>query len=194
MVISFVSECPQRRNIEFQASGSCADPFFILVQLTVVPPGPHATEMASPGGPWRSSWGACRVLGGRFGVPEGSREVPGGVPEGLRVQGLPGATLGTPWEVPGVLGGSPGVAWASLGPRDPLGGWLLGVPGRSLGVPRAFRNSPGTPRTPPGPHLGGPLGAMGAFKNDEKTMVFVILHRGKRTLNSLGLNEERSAT
>ena len=35
----------------FQASGSCADPFFILVQLIVVPHGPHATETASRRGP-----------------------------------------------------------------------------------------------------------------------------------------------
>ena len=98
----------------FQASGSCADPFFILVQLIGAPRGPHATDTASRRGPRKSSWDAC---GSHFWmklmiceVSEGSRGVLGGPFEVRRVM----KSLGRGREVPGRFRG---VSWR--GPWNP---------------------------------------------------------------------------
>ena len=74
----------------------------------MVPHGPHATETASPGGPWRSSWGAFFKKLPIYEVSEGSWGVLGG-PFGVRgVRGGPGRGRGGPREVPGGPGGALG--------------------------------------------------------------------------------------
>ena len=78
--------------------------------------GLHATEMASPGGPWRSSWGACGFLS----VFKGSSGVRGFC--GLR--GGPRCVRRRPRRVPG-----------GLAPPHPPKTFLKNVLGRLSGCP-----------------------------------------------------------
>ena len=123
------------------ASSSCADPFFILAQPTVVPHGPHAIRGTSPGGPLRSSRG---VPVGLWGHVECCVLVLGGAWE------AGGASLGRSWKSPGGHLGSVGGPGESLG--EPWGStWVLEVPKQSLGDPWRV----------PAESLGDPWGSLG---------------------------------
>ena len=92
--------------VYFQASGSCADPIFILDQLIGIPYGRHATEPAS----WWGSWKSFLVSVG---------------PIVLRNQGSLRSLRGLAGSL-GVLFGLQGVqeesGEGSAGPREVLGG------------------------------------------------------------------------
>ena len=135
-----------------KASGSCADPFFFLVQVIQGTLWPSRTSNSQSRWSWEGPGVGLGPLGGALGVPGGPRGGAWGSyllprkcpPERLGRHLLSSASLEGPWGLPG---GS------------------LGVLGGSLGAPRRPSGHPGAPLTIRGPTLEGLWGGLGGPKN-----------------------------
>jgi len=131
--------------IYFKASGSCADPFFFLVQVIQGTLWPSRTSNSQSRWSWEGPGVGLGPLGEALGVPGGPRGGAWGSyllprkcpPERLGGHLLSSASLEGPWGLPG---GSLGVLGGSLGaPRCPSG-----HPGGSQGRSRRVENPPET--------------------------------------------------
>ena len=129
----------------FKASGSCADPFFFLVQVIQGTLWPSRTSNSQSRWSWEGPGVGLGPLGEALGVPGGLGGGLGILSTTTKVSAR--ASRRTP-SFERLLGGSLGAPWGVLG-----GPW--GVPGRSQATFWAPRSAPDDKGAHPGGSLGG---------------------------------------
>ena len=140
----------------FKASGSCADPFFLLVQVIQGTLWPSRTSNSQSRWSWEGPGVGLGPLGGALGVPGGPR---GGLGDPICTTKVSArASRRTP-SFERLLGGSLGAPWGVLG-----GPW--GVPGRSQAPFWAPRSDPDDK----GAHSGGSQGRSRRVENPPETV------------------------